>query len=90
METILHRLYHEDDLRLYEPNNVSFRCSCSTERVDNMLKTLGIDEIHAILEEQGRIEVACEFCNHKYSFDAVDAEQLFATDVPHPAPESRH
>lgn len=79
--TILHRLFHEEDLRLFEARPVSFRCTCSRERVANMLRLLGLDEVHSILEEQGKIEVDCEFCNRHYHFDAVDAEQLFAADV---------
>ena len=86
---VLHRLYHQEDIRLFDPMPVSFRCNCSRERVTGMLRNLGIDEIHAILEEQGSIEVACEFCNHKYAFDSVDAEQLFASEVPHNAPDTR-
>lgn len=79
---IIHRLYHEEDVRVFEDEPVCFRCSCSRERVANMLRTLGYDEVHAILLEQGSIRVACEFCNQKYPFDSVDAEQLFAADIP--------
>ncbi len=78
---ILHRLFHEEDLRLFEPRLVSFRCTCSRERVANMLRLLGLDEVHSIIEEQGKIDVDCEFCNRHYHFDVVDAEQLFAAEV---------
>ena len=78
---VLRRLFHEEDLRVFDPRPVAFRCSCSRERVGNMLRMLGISEVHAILAEQGKVEVDCEFCNHHYSFDAVDAEQLFAAEV---------
>jgi len=87
---ILHRLFHEEDLRLFEPRPVSFRCTCSRERVNNMLRLLGLDEVHSILEEQGKIEVDCEFCNRHYSFDAVDAEQLFAAEVLTQPGSTRH
>ena len=89
-EEIIHRLYHEEDVRMFEPEPVSFRCSCSHERVANMLRTLGAKEVHDIIKEQSKIEVACEFCNHNYSFDAVDAEQLFAADIQHNAPPVEH
>lgn len=85
---IIYRLYHEEDIRLFEAELVSFRCSCSRERVANMLRSLGADEVDSIIQEQNKIEVACEFCNHSYSFDAVDAKQIFASDIAHPSPKS--
>lgn len=87
---VIHRLYHEEDVRVFENEPVCFRCSCNKERVIGMLRQLGIDEVHAILEQEKVIEVTCEFCNQLYRFDAVDAEQLFATDVSHRAPDTRH
>lgn len=77
---IIHRLYHEDDVRVFDEEPIFFRCSCSRERVANMLRTIGYDEVQDILREQEVILVACEFCNQKYKFDSVDAEQLFAAD----------
>ena len=88
--TILHRLFHEEDLRLFEPRAVSFRCTCSRERVANMLRLLGLGEVHSILAERGKIEVDCEFCNRHYAFDAVDAEQLFAAEVVTQPGSTRH
>ena len=76
-QEILHRLFHEDDLRLFEPAPVYFRCRCSRERVSGMLQGLGEAETRSILAERGEVEVRCDFCNRAYVFDAVDAEQLF-------------
>ena len=87
---ILRRLFHEEDLRLFEPHPVSFRCTCSRERVADMLRLLGLDEVHSILAEQGKIEVDCEFCNRHYHFDVVDAEQLFAAEVVTQPGPTRH
>lgn len=87
---VLHRLFHEEDLRLFEPQPVSFRCTCSRDRVTAMLRMLGLDEVRSILNEQGRIDVDCEFCNQHYSFDPVDAEQIFAADVLTQAGTTRH
>lgn len=78
---ILRRLFHEDDVRLFEPAPVFFRCRCSRERVTNMLQALGPKEIRSVLAEQGAVEVRCDFCNRAYSFDAVDVEHLFATGL---------
>jgi molecular chaperone Hsp33 len=79
---ILHRLFNEDDVRLYEPAPVFFRCRCSRERVSGVLQGLGEAEARAILAEQGKIEVRCDFCNRAYVFDAVDVAQLFNAGVP--------
>lgn len=89
-EKILHRLYHEEDVRLFEPVPVSFRCTCSRERVVGMLRMIGHDEVSATLKQEGIVEVTCQFCNRQYRFDAVDAEQVFAGDVIAPAPSTRH
>ncbi len=86
---IIHRLYHEEDVRVFEPEPVCFRCGCSRERVANMLRTLGHEEVRAIVAEEGSVRVTCEFCNHKYEFDAVDSEQLFAADCQPAAPSTR-
>lgn len=87
---IVHRLFHEEDVRIFEPQPVHFECSCSRERVSGMLRMLGLDEVRSILAEQGQVEVGCEFCNQRYVFDAVDAEQLFAADVVTPTGKTRH
>jgi len=87
---LLRRLFHEEDVRLFEPRIVSFRCSCSRDRVVNMLRMLGREEVQSILQERGAVEVGCEFCNRQYVFDPVDAEQIFAADVVTPPTSTRH
>ena len=89
-EEIIHRLYHEEDVRMFDAEPVSFRCSCSRERVANMLRSLGAAEVNSIIEEETKIEVACEFCNHNYSFDAVDAKQIFASNVSPQTSKTEH
>jgi molecular chaperone Hsp33 len=78
---ILRRLFSEDDLRLFEPSPVYFRCRCSRERVGGMLQGLGETETRAVLAERGEVEVRCDFCNRAYVFDAVDIGQLFNAGV---------
>jgi molecular chaperone Hsp33 len=78
---LIRRLYREEDVRLFDAQQVAFRCSCSRDRVARMLKMLGRDEVQSVLDEQGMAEVTCEFCNHQYRFDKVDAEQVFASGV---------
>lgn len=74
---ILRRLFHEDDLRLFESAPVYFRCRCSRERVSGMLHALGEEETRAVLAERGSVEVRCDFCNRAYQFDAVDVAEIF-------------
>lgn len=88
--SLLHRLYHEEEVRIFEPSPVCFRCSCSSERVVNMLRVLGYDEVKSILQEQGAVKVACEFCNQKYEFDSVDVEQVFASSATVPTSDTKH
>jgi len=89
-EEILHRLFHEDDVRLFEPSPLSFRCGCSTERIAQMIVTLGIDEARSIIDEQGKIQVDCEFCNAEYIYDSVDVENLFSAVVQTDPPSTHH
>jgi len=87
---ILHRLFNEDDVRLFEPAPVYFRCRCSRERVSGMLLGLGEAETRSILDERGEVEVRCDFCNRAYVFDAVDVAQLFNAGVASDAGGSLH
>jgi molecular chaperone Hsp33 len=87
---LLHRLYHEEDVRLFEAQPVSFHCGCSREKVAAMLKMLGQEEIESIVEEQGRVEIHCEFCNQRYEFDPVDAAMLFTEGISPNVGETRH
>ena len=89
-QDLLHRLYHEDDVRIFDPEPVSFRCTCSRERVRVMLRALGTIEIHDILRTEGKVDVTCEFCNQRYAFDTVDAELLFTEQNPPDLPSTRH
>lgn len=86
---IIQRLFHEENVRLFTAEQVAFYCSCSRERVADVLVNLGEAEVQDILHTEGNIEVTCEFCNQRYSFDAVDAAQLFLLLVP-VVGETRH
>jgi molecular chaperone Hsp33 len=87
-ETILHRLFWEEDVRRFEPlegqQGPRFACTCSRERVSNMLRSLGTDEVASIIEEQGQVEVGCDFCGAQYRFDPVDAAQVFVDTTQQP------
>lgn len=75
-EILLHRLFHQEDVRLFAAEALKFACSCSMERVQHALRSLGPAELRAILAEQGQIEVTCEFCNQRRHFGPADVEDL--------------
>jgi molecular chaperone Hsp33 len=89
-DTVLHRLFWEEPLQRFEPligaSGPHFACSCSRERVGQMLKSLGRDEVDGIIAEQGRVEIACDFCGTKYHFDPVDVGELFTQPLNQPPP----
>jgi len=78
VDTILRRLFWEEKLLRFEPQTPRFACTCSRERVANMIRGLGVQEAQEIVAERGEIDVGCDFCGQQYRFDAVDAAQLFA------------
>lgn len=90
-ETILRRLFWEEKLVRFEPLQPKFACSCSRERVSNMIRSLGTDEVESILAERGNVEVGCDFCGQQYRYDAVDAAHIFTSaEAQPPAPSSLH
>lgn len=76
-EEQLYRLFHEQQVRLFDPENLQFFCSCSKARTAKMLVSLGADEINQIFQEQGIIQVNCEFCDQYYQFDQPDIDAIF-------------
>lgn len=79
--TLLKRLFWEETIRVFDPLHPSFHCTCTRERVANMLKTLGQEEVDSAIEELGTLTINCDFCGKEYGFDAVDCAQLFASDT---------
>ncbi|MCG9732122.1 Hsp33 family molecular chaperone HslO [Shewanella sp. Isolate13] len=77
-EEVLHRLYHEEEVRLFEPVEITFKCTCSKERSAQAIRTVSKDEVDAIIAEQGKVEMGCEYCNNKYTFDSIDVEAIYA------------
>jgi molecular chaperone Hsp33 len=86
---LIGKLFAEDDVRVYEPRPVEFRCRCTAAKTEDVLRMLGEDEARDTLAEQGRIEVTCEYCGRRRHFDAVDVERLFSDNVV-AVPDSLH
>lgn len=78
---LLRRVYANEDVRLFDPRPLVFRCSCTRDRVIAMLRMLGYDEVRAILAERGTVDVGCEFCGQSYRFDRWDAERVFTASA---------
>ena len=76
-DTILRRLFWEEKLVRFEPLAPKFACSCSRERVSQMIRSLGVEETESILAERGDVEVGCDFCGQQYRFDPIDAAGIF-------------
>jgi len=76
-ETLLHRLFHEEQTRIYPASELSFFCTCSKDRIANALHQLGYDELDDMIRSQGKIEISCEFCAQHYAFDRDQVEELF-------------
>jgi molecular chaperone Hsp33 len=81
VETLLRRLFWEETIRVFDPLHPVFHCTCSREKVANMLRTLGQAEVEAALHDLGELGINCDFCGKHYGFDAVDCAQLFASDT---------
>jgi len=75
-EEILYRLFNEEKVRLFEAEPVAFECSCSQKKIEGTLLTLGREELEGILQELSTIDVGCDFCGKKYSFDEVDVKNI--------------
>lgn len=89
-QDILQRLYHEDSLRLFTPDQVAFACGCSKEKIEKTLHSLGYEEVKDILVQQGSVGVDCNFCNQHYEFDSIDVETMFSELSPVSNPDTRH
>lgn len=82
LEQRLVRMFGDDEVRVFGGQAVVHECRCSRERVANVLRSLGAEEVKSVIEEQGNVTVTCEFCQRPYKFDVIDIEQLFNDSAP--------
>ncbi len=85
---LLYRLFHEEQVFLEPARPLAFRCSCSQQRVTDMLRALGPEECEASVDADGVIAITCEFCDRVYRIDRVDLGVLFAAGPVPPAPQT--
>jgi len=89
-EQVLQRLFNEEQVRLFVAEPISFKCSCSAEKVETTLLSLGRETVDEILAEQGEIIADCEFCSTKYHFDKVDVARVFSDSAVQPYSATHH
>ena len=73
---VLWRLYHEEEVTVYDPQDVEFKCTCSRERCAGALRTLPDEEIDSIMAEDGEIDMNCDYCGSHYVFNAMDIAEI--------------
>jgi molecular chaperone Hsp33 len=71
-ERLLFRLFNERGVRVAEPSALVDACRCSSERIDTMLQSFSPEERQAMVGDDGKIGVTCEFCSIKRVFDPAD------------------
>ncbi len=76
-QTLLFRLFHELQVRMFEPEAVRFHCRCSREASERALVSIGRDEVEALIAEQEQIVIDCQFCNQQYRFGHGDLDAMF-------------
>lgn len=74
---VLYRLYHQDAVRVFDPQAVSFQCTCSREKCEQALLQIGEAEALDVIQEQGKIEMNCDYCGQQYGFEEADIKSLF-------------
>ncbi|SLM64904.1 MULTISPECIES: Hsp33 family molecular chaperone HslO [Dickeya] len=73
---VLYRLYHQENVTLYEPQPVAFRCHCSRARCADALMTLQPEEVSDMLAQDGQIDMHCDYCGSHYLFNAQDIADI--------------
>ena len=84
-EALLTRLFADEAVRVFTPRPITHDCPQDWEKVRNMLRTLGREEIYGVLEERGAIVIRDDLANHEYRFDKATIDELFR-NVPHTPP----
>ena len=77
-EEVLYRLYHQDKVRVFDPQAIEFRCTCSRARCEGALLQIEKEEAVAMVQELGKIDMHCDYCGAHYQFDGIDIETLFS------------
>lgn len=85
VEDILYRLFHQEEVELYEPQEVRFSCTCSRSRSAEALRHVDKAELLQIVSEEGAVKMNCQYCHSEYRFDAIDIEAIHAGNFDAPS-----
>jgi molecular chaperone Hsp33 len=75
-EDLLYRLYHQEEVRLFEPQAVSYKCSCSEEKCLSTISQIEPSELESIIAEQGSVSMTCDYCMTTYQFERPQLAQF--------------
>ena len=75
-EGLLRAVLKDFDLEVLEKHPVEYRCYCSRDRVSRALISMGKKDLSELIEEQGRAELTCQFCDQVYQFSREELEAL--------------
>jgi molecular chaperone Hsp33 len=78
-EELLRLVLADFDLEVLETTPVAYKCYCSRERMQTALISMGKAELEALIQEQGRAEMTCQFCDAVHVFEKEDLEVLLAS-----------
>lgn len=76
-QDVLFRLYHQETVKLFDPQDVIFQCGCSRERSASAICSIERSEVERIITEEGKVSLHCDYCGTSYDFDSVDVAALF-------------
>jgi molecular chaperone Hsp33 len=79
---LLPRLFGDYTIRLFRPRAVLHDCRCTPEHLAGIARMLGADELHSLLDDQGKVELTCEFCNRAFRYDADDVAAILRGEAP--------
>lgn len=79
---LLPQLFGDYEIRLFRPRAVLHDCRCTPEHLAGIARMLGADELHSLLDDQGKVELTCEFCNRAFRYDADDVAAILRGEAP--------
>ena len=79
-QALLYRLYHQEKVSLFEPQTVSYQCGCSSNKCLSAIAQVEPSEIEAILAEQGKMSITCDYCLTTYDFFAEQLKSFTSKD----------
>jgi molecular chaperone Hsp33 len=89
-EEMLFRLFNKEKTNLFEPEEVTFKCGCSLQKIKVTLATIGREELEEILRSRKTVDVDCEFCSKRYSFNKIDIANILSGQLIGSASTMKH